>query len=73
MKPPPREIVVYAESIEIKTENAFLVGVVWIAHPDMRVETSGSLGQRFIDRFRMVGRRDGDNVCVSGAARQHLQ
>src|ERR1041385_1089914 len=45
------EIVIDAESIEVEVQNALLFCVARIAHPDMGVETSRSLRQRFVDRL----------------------
>ena len=49
------------------------VGIVRIAHPDVRIETSGSFCQGFVDLFWVVGCGDRDNVIVCRAAGQYLQ
>jgi hypothetical protein len=39
----PGEVVANSEAIEIEIKNTLLVGVGWIAHPDIGIEASRSL------------------------------
>lgn len=66
LKTAAREVVVDPKAVQIKIENALFVGSARITHPDMRIEASGAFGKRFIDRLRMVGGGDRDNVGVCG-------
>ena len=68
LKATPREVVANAEAVEIKIQNALLVGVARIAHPNMRVEASGSLCQGFVDGFRVVRGGDRNDIGVGRAA-----
>ena len=63
------EFIIHRETIEIEVKHTALIGVARVAHADVRVETPGALGQCLVDRFGVVGRRDGDYVRVSRAAR----
>ena len=54
LQPASRHFVADAEAVEIEVEDALLLVVAWIAHPDMRIEASGALCQRFVDGFRVI-------------------
>ena len=60
LQPPPGEFVFDAEPFDVEIEHALLLVLGRIAHADVSVEAAGAPGSRFVDRFAMIGRGDGD-------------
>ena len=69
LEAPSREFIVHGEAIEIEVENSQLVRLAGITQPDVGVEPAGALGERLVDRFRMVRGRNRDDVRVGQSLR----
>jgi hypothetical protein len=67
LQPPAGKLIIDGKAIEIEVQNSLFVGIARITHPDMGIEPSRPLRERFVDRLGMIG--DGDDISISRLTR----